>query len=129
MTVPVHTDDLLAPDAVRFRKATVKLLLRDAYALGDRFEKHLGGIYERFIDDIETFIVAAQQRGEVVSAPARMMAYTLAPLVGQFAHRRLSTDDDVTAAAVADFVVTPVLDGLRQRGAGQAPERHRQTRT
>jgi hypothetical protein len=62
MTVPVHTD-LLAPDALRFRKATVKLLLRDAYALGDRFEKHLGGIYERFIDDIETFIVAAQQRG------------------------------------------------------------------
>lgn len=129
MTVPVHTDDLLAPDAVRFRKATVKLLLRDAYALRDRFEKRLGGIYERFIDDIETFIIAAQQRGQVVSAPARMMAYTLAPLVGQLAHRRLSTDDDVTAAALADFVVTPVLDGLRQRGAGQAPERHRQTRT
>ena len=35
-------------------KATVKLLFRDAYALGDRFEKHLGGIYERFVDDIET---------------------------------------------------------------------------
>src|ERR1700758_4749143 len=115
MTVPVHTDDLLAPDAVRFRKATVKPLLRDAYALGDRFEKHLGGIYERFIDDIETFIVAAQQRGQVVSAPARMMAYTLAALVGQLAHRRLSADDDVAAAAVADFVVTPVLDGLRPR--------------
>jgi len=51
-------------------KATVKLLFRDAYALGDRFEKHLGGIYERFIDDIETFIVAAQERGEVVAGPA-----------------------------------------------------------
>jgi AcrR family transcriptional regulator len=99
-------------------KATVKLLLRDAYALGDRFEKHLGGIYERFIDDIETFIVAAQQRGHVVSAPARMVAYTLAALVGQLAHRRLSTDDDVTAAQVADFVVALVLDGLRPRGAG-----------
>jgi AcrR family transcriptional regulator len=42
-------------------RATVKLLFRDAYALGDRFEKHLGGIYERFIDDIETIIVAAQR--------------------------------------------------------------------
>lgn len=96
-------------------KATVKLLLRDPYALGERFEKHLGGIYERFIDDIETFIVAAQERGEVVAAPPRMVAYTLAALVGQLAHRRLSTDDDVTAAQVADFVVALVLDGLRPR--------------
>ena len=99
-------------------KATVKLLFRDAYALGDRFEKHLGGIYERFIDDIETFIVAAQERGELVAAPPRMVAYTLAALVGQLAHRRLSTDDDVTAAQVADFVVALVLDGLRPRRAG-----------
>jgi AcrR family transcriptional regulator len=96
-------------------KATVRLLFRDAYALGDRFEKHLGGIYERFIDDIETFIVGAQQRGEVVAAPPRMVAYTLAALIGQLAHRRLSTDDGVTAAEVADFVVSLVLDGLRPR--------------
>lgn len=96
-------------------KATVKLLFRDAYALGDRFEKHLAGIYERFIDDIEAIIVAAQQRGEMVSAPPRMVAYTLAALVGQLAHRRLRTDDDVTAAQVADFVVSLVLDGLRPR--------------
>ena len=96
-------------------KAAVKLLFRDAYALGDRFEKHLGGIYERFIDDIETFIVAAQERGQVVVAPARMVAYTLAALVGQLAHRRLNTDDDVSAAQVADFVVALVLDGLRPR--------------
>jgi len=96
-------------------KATVKLLLRDAYALGDRFEKHLGGIYERFIDDIETFIVVAQERGQVVAAPSRMVAYTLAALVGQLAHRRLNTDDDVTSAQVADFVVALVLDGLRPR--------------
>ena len=98
-------------------EATVKLLLRDAYALGERFEKHLGGIYERFIDDIETLVVAAQARGEVVVAPPRMVAYTLAALVGQLAHRRLHTDDDVTAAQVADFVVALVLDGLSPRGA------------
>ena len=96
-------------------KATVKLLFRDAYALGDRFEKHLGGIYERFIDDIETIVVASQERGEVVAAPPRMIAYTLAALVGQLAHRRLATDDDVTAAQVADFAVSLVLDGLRLR--------------
>ncbi|ORV84713.1 TetR family transcriptional regulator [Mycobacterium interjectum] len=99
-------------------KATVKLLLRDPYAMGERFEKHLGGIYERFIDDIEAFVVAAQERGEVVAAPPRMVAYTLAALVGQLAQRRLSTDDDVTAAQVADFVVALALDGLRPRDAG-----------
>lgn len=98
-------------------KATVRLLFRDAYALGDGFEKHLGGIYERFIDDIEAFVAVAQQRGEVVAAPPRMVAYTLAALIGQLAHRRLSTDDGVTAAEVADFVVLLVLDGLRPRGA------------
>ncbi|BBX61138.1 TetR family transcriptional regulator [Mycobacterium saskatchewanense] len=96
-------------------KATAKLLLRDPYALGERFERHLGGIYERFIDDLETFVVTAQERGEVVAAPPRMVAYTLAALVGQLAHRRLSTDDDVTAAQVTDFVVALVLDGLRPR--------------
>jgi AcrR family transcriptional regulator len=96
-------------------KATVKLLFRDAYALGDRFEKHLGGIYERFVDDIENVIAVAQQRGEVVAAPPRMVAYTLAALVGQLAHRRLSTDDGVTAAEVADFVVTLTFNGLRPR--------------
>ena len=96
-------------------KATVKLLFRDAYALGDRFEKHLGGIYERFIDEIETSIVIAQQRGAIVAAPPRMVAFTLAALIGQLAHRRLSTDDGVGADVVADFVVSLALDGLRPR--------------
>lgn len=96
-------------------KATVKLLFRDAPALGERFEEHLGGIYERLIDDIEAFIVEAQGRGEVVAAPPRIAAFALAALVGQLAYRRLSTDDDVTTAHVADFVVLLVLDGLRPR--------------
>ncbi|MGB9252611.1 MAG: TetR/AcrR family transcriptional regulator [Mycobacterium sp.] len=50
-------------------KATTKLLFRDAYQLDKQFDKRLGGIYERFIDDIETLIVAAQKRGDVVAAP------------------------------------------------------------
>lgn len=96
-------------------KATVKLLLRDPYALGAKFERHLGGIYERFVDDIEAVVVAAQESGEVVAAPPRMVAYTLAALVGQLAQRRLITDDGVTAAQVADFVVALVFDGLLPR--------------
>ena len=104
-------------------KATVKLLFRDAYALGDRFEKHLGGIYERFIDEIESFIVIGQERGQLVPGPPRMVAYTLAALIGQLAHRRLATDDGVTAAEVADFVVSLVLDGLRPRDTSPTPSR------
>jgi AcrR family transcriptional regulator len=96
-------------------KTTVKLLFRDANALGGRFEKHLGGIYERFVDEIEGFVAVAQRRGEVVDAPPRMVAFTLAALIGQLAHRRLSTDDGLDAAVVADFVVSVVLDGLRPR--------------
>lgn len=96
-------------------RATVKLLFRDALAFGDRFEKHLGGIYERFIDDIEAVISVAREQGKIVDVPPRMLAFTLAALVGQLAHRRLTTDDGVPAAKVADFVVTLVLDGLRPR--------------
>ena len=96
-------------------RATVKLLFRDSYALGDRFEKHLFGIYERFIADIEALIVVAHDQGEIIAAPPRMVAFSLAALIGQLAHRRLTTDDGVGAGVVADFVVSLVLDGLRPR--------------
>jgi hypothetical protein len=52
-----------------------------------------------------------------------MVAYTLAALIGQLAHRRLSTDDGVTAAEVADFVMSLVLDGLRPRTPSPIPPR------
>jgi AcrR family transcriptional regulator len=94
-------------------RATTKLLFRDAYPLENQFDKRLGGIYERFIDDIETLIVAAQKRGDVVAAPSRLVAYTLTALIGHVAHRRLTTDDGVTAAEAADFIVSLVLKGLR----------------
>jgi AcrR family transcriptional regulator len=96
-------------------KAVTKVLLRDAYALGDQFEKHLGSIYERFIDDIEKHMIVAQERGTVISAPPRMLAFSLAALIGQLAHRRLTTDDGVTAGEVADIVVSFSLNGLRPR--------------
>jgi hypothetical protein len=88
-------------------------VFRDAYALGDRFEKHLIAIYERFIDDIEDRIVAAQDHGEVILVSSRMAAYSMGALIGHMAHRRLTTDDGVTAAEAADFMVSLVFKGLR----------------
>lgn len=96
-------------------KAAVKLLFRDSYALGGNVEKHLFSIYERFIDDIEALIVAGQRAGRIVAGPSRMMAFSVAALIGQIAHRRLTTDDGLAAKVVADFVVSMVLDGLRPR--------------
>jgi len=96
-------------------KALVKLLFRDSYALGDRFEKHLFGIFEAFISDIETIVADAQRRGLIVEAPPRMVAYSVAALVGQVAHRRLVTDDGLSAAVAADFVVALLLNGLLPR--------------
>ena len=93
--------------------ATAKLLFRDAYALDSRFDKQLGGVYERFIDDIASLIAAAQHRGDVVAAPPRLVAYMLTALIGQMAHRRLSTDDGISAAEAADLVVALVIKGLR----------------
>ena len=93
--------------------ATAKLLFRDAYALDNRFDRQLGGIYERFIDDIETLIAAAQQRGDVLAAPPRLVAYMLTALIGHMAHRRLSTDDGVSAAEAAGLVVSLVMKRLR----------------
>jgi AcrR family transcriptional regulator len=99
-------------------KATTKLLFRDAYALDRRFDQHLGSIYERFIDDIATLITAAQERGEVLAAPPKLVAYTLTALIGHMAHRRLSNDDGVSAAEAADFIVTLVINGLHPHGNG-----------
>jgi AcrR family transcriptional regulator len=93
--------------------ATAKLLFRDAYAMDSRFDKQLGSVYERFIDDIESLIAAAQDRGDVIAAPARLVAYMLTALIGHMAHRRLSTDDGVSAAEAADLVVSLVIKGLR----------------
>ena len=57
-------------------RAATKLLFRDAYTKNNRFNEKLGGFYERYIDDIETLVVAAQRRGDMVAAPARLVAYT-----------------------------------------------------
>jgi AcrR family transcriptional regulator len=96
-------------------RALVKLLFRDSYALGDRFEKHLFGIFEAFISDIEKIVADAQRRGLIIEAPPRMVACSVAALVGQIAHRRLVTDDGLSAEVAADFVVSLLLNGLLPR--------------
>ena len=96
-------------------RALVKLLFRDSYSLGDRFEKHLFGIYEGFIGDIEQIVADAERRGVVVDHPPRLVAVSVAALIGQIAHRRIVTDDGLPAAVVADFVVSLLLNGLLPR--------------
>ena len=93
----------------------VKLLFRDSLVLGERFDRHLAGIYEGFIGDIEQTVATAQKAGRMVEAPARMVAFSMAAIISQLALRRLSTDDGIPASVVADFVVTLLLDGLRPR--------------
>ena len=96
-------------------RALVKLLFRDSYSLGDRFEKHLFGIHEGFVGDIEEIVRDAQARGLVTGYPPRMVAFSVAALIGQIAHRRVVTDDGLSAAVVADFVVALLLNGLLPR--------------
>ena len=96
-------------------RALVKLLFRDSYSLGDRFEKHLFGIHEGFVGDIEAIVRDAQTRGLVTGYPPRVVAFSVAALVGQIAHRRVVTDDGLSAAVVADFVVELLLNGLLPR--------------
>jgi AcrR family transcriptional regulator len=96
-------------------KALVRLLFRDAYALGGRFERHLAAIYEGFIDDLAALLDDARSRGQVIDAPPRVAAFSVAALIGQLAHRRLRTDDGLEASVVADFAVRLLMDGLRPR--------------
>ncbi|MCL4422022.1 MAG: TetR/AcrR family transcriptional regulator [Actinobacteria bacterium] len=96
-------------------KALVKLLFRDSYALGDRFEKHLFGIYEEFISDIEVMVRSGQKAGIIADYPPRMVAFAIAALIGQIAHRRLVTDDGLEAGVVAELVVSLLLNGLLPR--------------
>lgn len=101
-------------------RAAVKLLFRDSYALGGRFESQLFGIYERFIDDLAVVLAAAQRQGRLIAVPARVAAFSVAALVGQLAYRRLTTDDGLEASVLAEFVTRMVMDGLRPRAAEPA---------
>jgi AcrR family transcriptional regulator len=95
-------------------RAAVKLLFRDAYWLGHRSE--LSGIFEGFVSDIEASVLDAQSRGQVAGFyPARLVAFSMAALIGQVALRRAVTDDGLRAGEVADFLVSLLLEGLVPR--------------
>ncbi len=121
-SVPPDDPERLLTSAVeatfRFFEAdrdAVQLIFRDCYSLGGKFEDHLFRIRESYVDDIEAFLAATRARGALVDAPARVAAFSIAALIGQLAHRRLSIDDGLDAAVVAEFTVHLVLDGLRPR--------------
>jgi len=101
--------------------ALVKLLFRDAFALGSGFEEHLYAIHASFVDDAERLVLLAQRQGPLVQGPSKMTAFAITALVGQLAHRRLTTDDDLSAGEAASFVVELLLDGLRPRERRDLP--------
>jgi hypothetical protein len=90
-------------------------LFRDAFALGAGFEEHLYSIHASFVDDAERLVLLAQRRGALIAGPPKMMAFAITALVGQFAHRRLTTDVGLSAGVTAGFVVELLLEGLRPR--------------
>lgn len=92
--------------------ALVKLLFRDALALGQSFEAHLSQIQGSFVDDTERLVVALQRQGVMQAGPSRVVAYAITSLTGQLAQRRLMTDDGLSAEALSDFVVDLLLHGL-----------------
>lgn len=122
-TTPTR-DDPVAPFRAAVRAAfeffegdrdLVRLLFGDSRAMGRGIESHLAGIYQGFVSDIEEVVVQAQRGRHVVDAPPRLVAFSIAALIGQLALRRTVTTDGVTAAQVADFVVSLLLNGLRPR--------------
>ncbi len=96
-------------------RALVKLLFRDAFALGSAIEQHLYALHAQFADDAERLVMLAQRHGDLVELPPGLVAFAITALVGQLAHRRLTTDDGVSAGQAAGFVVDLLMDGLRPR--------------
>ncbi len=101
-------------------RALVKLLFRDAFALGHSFERHLGEIHGSFVDDTERLVLVLQRQGVLSPGPTRVIAYAITSLIGQMAHRRLVTDDGLSAESLSRFLVGLVLHGL---GTAVAPSR------
>lgn len=97
-------------------RASAALLFRDSLSISDDFERHLFGIYGRFIDELESGVRSAQDAGGVRTAPSRLVAFSAAAIIGQLALRRLTTDDGLTADEAAEFTVDLLLEGLRPRG-------------
>lgn len=72
-----------------------------------------GGLYGRFASDIEALVVDAQSDGLIADGNPRVIAFSIAALIGQFAVRRLTETDSMSADDLADYIVSLVLDGVR----------------
>lgn len=97
----------------------VKLLFRDAFALGAPFEQHLREIQDSFVSDTERIVVAAQRQGAIVDGPPKLIAFAITSLVGQLAHRRIWAEDGTSAEVAADFAVALLLNGLVPRSGAK----------
>lgn len=106
-------------------RASANLLFRDSFTLSDDFERHLFGIYGRFIDQLESGVRSAQEAGGVRPAPSRLVAFSAAAIISQMARRRLTTDDGLSAEDAAAFTVDLLLDGLRPRDRDRPVARSR----
>lgn len=93
-------------------RALVKLLFRDAFALGESFEEHLARIQGSFVDDTERLVISLQRQHVLAPGPSRVIAYAITSLIGQLAHRRLLTDDGLSAEELSDFAVALLFHGL-----------------
>lgn len=70
-------------------------------------------LYGRFVGDLEALIADAQDKGLIAGGPPSVVAFSIAALIGQFAIRRLGESDSMSADELGDFVVSLVLDGVR----------------
>ncbi len=64
------------------------------------------------MDDTERLVVTLQRQGVMMPGPSRVIAFAITSLIGQLAHRRLMTDDGLSAETLSDFLVDLVLHGL-----------------
>jgi AcrR family transcriptional regulator len=96
-------------------RAATKLLFRESLTFGGSISRHLYGIYQHFVGDLEQLMAYLQKRGLIRPGPPEALAFCAAALIGQLATRRLETDDGIDADTVADFVVSLLMDGMRRR--------------
>lgn len=93
----------------------VKLIFRDSLALGPKFENHLYKIYSNFTSQIEQAIDQAKNEGSIIDLPTKVIAFSIAGLIGQIALRRLVTTDGLTTSEVANYIVDLLLHGIKKK--------------
>ena len=86
--------------------------MMDSEAVTQDFDEAFATLYPR-ARRVALRILESVPDAEDAAAEALARALVRWKGIGQLAHRRLTTDDGVTAAEVADFVVSLIVNGLR----------------